>query len=119
MVQLIEMLSSVSGDSDDVSAPAMAAEEPAGGSGEAAQDAGLDIMSLTVPELKQELKQRGLKVGGKKNELQERLSEALAGSMGAGEAESSEVFSSFLLCAACTSLELTPHLMLPGRRSIF
>eukprot|EP00961_Rhodomonas_salina_P222306 3006407-Rhodomonas_salina.3 len=73
----------------------MAAEEPAGGSGEAAQDAGLDIMSLTVPELKQELKQRGLKVGGKKNELQERLSEALAGSMGAGEAESSEAVEAF------------------------
>jgi len=46
------------------------------------QAAGLsirDIASMTVPQLKDELRERGLKVGGNKGELLERLSAALEG----------------------------------------
>jgi RNA recognition motif-containing protein len=38
-----------------------------------------DIASMTVPQLKDELRERGLKVGGNKGELLERLSAALEG----------------------------------------
>ena len=43
----------------------------------------LDLNSLTIPLLKDELRQRGLKVSGKKAELIQRLREAGAGSGGA------------------------------------
>ena len=42
-----------------------------------------DISSMTVPQLKDELRERGLKVGGNKGELLERLSAALEGRIAA------------------------------------
>ena len=38
-----------------------------------------DIMSMTVPQLKDELRERGLKVGGRKDELIQRLNDAIDG----------------------------------------
>lgn len=49
------------------------------GTGAAGATPPRDISELTVPQLKEELRSLGLKVGGRKAELQERLVEALQG----------------------------------------
>ena len=38
-----------------------------------------DISSMTVPQLKDELRERGIKCGGKKGELLQRLTDAMEG----------------------------------------
>jgi len=56
-------------------------------------DVSVDLSKMKVADLKKELKARGLSADGKKNELQERLAEALAadGSVLGGPAEDGDV----------------------------
>ena len=70
-----ELNESLDGDGEEAAAPAPA-PQPAAASEARGQPkaAGGDLAKLTVPKLKDMLREKGLKVGGTKKELIERLS---------------------------------------------
>jgi transcription antitermination factor NusG len=62
--------------SNDVEASQIVSEPKPSGKSKNSNDGGQDLTKLKVPDLKQMLKARGLKVSGKKSELIERLQES-------------------------------------------